>query len=239
MNQIDINCDLGEGIGNDAEIMPYINSCNIACGGHFGDLQTIKKTSILAQKYGVKAGAHPSFPDKENFGRKLMTLSDNELIDSISQQIKLFQQSCNETDAQMHVVKLHGALYNLAAKDSDVAKVVLAAFKKTCPGTVVYAPFKSELAKSAQADFKVHYEAFADRGYHANLQLVSRDRNDAVITDPEIAWNQILNIIENGTIKTVDEDEVAIKADTFCVHGDQPSALELVRFINKMNANRK
>ena len=131
MRPIDINCDLGEGIGNDAEIMPYINSCNIACGGHFGDLQTIKETILLAQKYAVKVGAHPSFPDKENFGRKLMTLSDNDLMDSISQQIKLFHQACNETGARMHHVKLHGALYNLAAKDSHIAELVIQAFKQT------------------------------------------------------------------------------------------------------------
>lgn len=232
MRTIDINCDLGEGIGNDAEIMAYINSCNIACGGHYGDLQSIKDTIKLAQKYAVKVGAHPSFPDKENFGRKPMTLSESDLIDSLVYQIELFQQACAETDVVMHHVKLHGALYNIAAKDSGIAKIVLDAYKQACPGVLIYAPFKSELASLAHSEFKIYYEAFADRAYHSNLQLVSREREDAVITKPGEAWEQILNIVENGKVNTVEDEEIALKADTFCVHGDQPNALELLRFIH-------
>jgi UPF0271 protein len=236
MRSIDINCDLGEGFGNDAEIMPFIHSCNIACGGHYGSLTTISETIRLASKHAVKVGAHPSFPDPANFGRKSMQIADQDLIDSLMQQINLFKQECQQHNVMMHHVKLHGALYNLAAKDPKIAKVVIKALKQVCPGSIIYAPYNSEIAKLAASDFGVHYEAFVDRRYHRNLQLVSRKRDDAVITDPTQAWNQVLNILENNKVISVEGNDVFLKADTFCVHGDQPQALQLVKFISKQIA---
>ena len=230
---IDINCDLGEGMGNDTQIMPYISSCNIACGGHYGDKASIIETIQLAQKHQVKVGAHPSFPDKLNFGRKIIEVSDNDLYESLCQQILLFSECCGKLGATMHHVKLHGALYNLAAKDTQTAQVVLKALNCCCKGIVLYAPYQSVLADLAQADFKIMHEAFADRRYHSTLQLVSRDRNDAVITDAKSAWEHMASMIENNKVKTVEREFVDIKADTFCVHGDQPHALELVQYINR------
>jgi UPF0271 protein len=230
---IDINSDLGEGMGNDGLIMPYITSCNIACGGHYGDKASILATINQAQKHQLKIGAHPSFPDKLNFGRKVINISEKGLYDSLCKQIYLFSECCKQLDITFHHVKLHGALYNLAAKDNQTAQVVIKALNTCCKGTVLYVPYKSELAKLAQSDFKIFYEAFADRNYHSNLALVSRDKADAVITDPKIAWQQMAYMIENQQVKTIEGQYVDIKADTYCIHGDQPHALELVKYIAK------
>lgn len=233
MRAIDINCDLGEGMGNDAQIMPYISSCNIACGGHYGDEISISETIKLALKHQVKIGAHPSFPDKLNFGRKIIDISENDLYDSLCQQILLFSQTCDEIGTRMNHVKLHGALYNLAAKDHKIAKIVLKSLNACCLDTTIYAPYQSVLAKLAKGDFNVLFEAFADRRYHRTLQLVSRDRDDAVITDADEVWKHLSNMIENGEVQTVEGESIAIKADTYCVHGDQPNAQELVQYIAK------
>ncbi len=233
MQAVDINCDLGEGMSNDAQIMPYISSCNIACGGHYGDKSSISETIKLALKYKVNIGAHPSFPDKENFGRKIMDISESDLYESLCQQILIFSQICKEEGARLHHVKLHGALYNLAAKDPITAKIVVKSLNATCSGARIYTPYQSELARLAKSNFKVIYEAFADRRYHSNLQLVSRDRDDAVITDLDDAWKHLYNMLENGKVKTVEGESISIKADTFCVHGDQPEAVNLVQYIAK------
>lgn len=230
---IDINCDLGEGMGNDAQLMPYLGSCNIACGGHFGDVNTMTETIKLAQKHGVNVGAHPSFPDKENFGRKLMNISRQELQKTLHQQAADFQNLCNELGVDMHHIKLHGALYNLAASDAEIAAVVLNVFAAVHADIKIYVPYNSAIAILADDYFPIVYEAFADRSYNNDLSLVSRGEVNAVITDKELAWQQVSCIINQGKVKTIKGQMVAIKADTFCVHGDQENALDIVKYIHQ------
>ena len=230
---IDINCDLGEGTGNDELLMPYISSCSIACGGHFGDEKTMTAAIRLAKKHQVKVGAHPSFPDKENFGRKTMSISENELEENVYNQIKAFQQVCEREDVQINHIKLHGALYNLAAKDEKIALTVLEAIKKTSVKVSVYAPYQSILADQAHPNFDVIFEAFADRQYYSDLQLVARSEKGAVITEPIIAWKQVRRILQKGEVLSVEGEKVKIKAQTFCIHGDQPNAIALASYIHE------
>ncbi len=229
----DINCDLGEGMGNDAQLMPFLGSCNIACGGHFGDSKTMETAIQLAKKYHVNVGAHPSFPDKENFGRKIIDISRDELHQSLVKQIAGFKTICNQNNAVMHHIKLHGALYNLAANDAEVAAVVLNAFAKVQADIKIYVPYNSAIAMLAEDYFPIVYEAFADRSYKADLLLVSRDKPNAIIRDKQKAWEQIKSIIETSKVATIDGQLVTIKADTFCVHGDNDNALEILQYIHQ------
>ena len=231
--KIDINCDLGEGRGNDAELMPYLDSCNIACGGHFGDHKSMTTTIKLAIKYGVKLGAHPSFPDRQNFGRKLMNLSAEELQNSIHHQLVNFMSVCEELKVEMHHIKLHGALYNLVAKDPEIAAIVLNVFAEVKAEVRIYIPYQSVIAILAEDYFQIVYEAFIDRHYHRDLSLVSRADDNALITDLDEAWQQMSSIINEGQLISVEGDIVEIKADTFCLHGDEKNAVDLVRHIRQ------
>jgi UPF0271 protein len=231
--KVDINCDLGEGMGNDAQLMPYLGSCNIACGGHYGNVDTMTEAIKLAQKHGVNVGAHPSFPDKENFGRKLMDISRLKLQETLHQQITNFQNLCDELDEEMHHIKLHGALYNLAANDAEIAAVVLNVFAAVHADIKIYVPYNSAIAILADDYFPIVYEAFADRSYNDDLSLVSRSEDNAVITDKLLAWQQVASIIETGTVKTITNQMIAIKADTFCVHGDQENAVDMVKYLHQ------
>ncbi len=230
---IDINCDLGEGTGNDVSLMSYISSCSIACGGHFGDEKTMVAAIRLAKKHQVKVGVHPSFPDKENFGRKIISISENELEENVYNQIKTFQQVCEREDVQINHIKLHGALYNLAAKNENIALTVLKAIKNTKIKASIYAPYQSVLADLAHPNFNVIFEAFADRQYHSDLQLVARSKKKAVISEPTVAWKQVQHILEKGIVISVEGEKVKIKAQTFCIHGDQPNAIALASYIHE------
>ena len=229
---IDINADLGEGSGNDAAIMPFISSCNIACGGHFGDEKSMRETIVLAKKHQVKVGAHPSFPDKANFGRQVLDISDKALEDAVFKQINAFVNCCNTEGLKINHIKPHGALYNIATKDQKIAAVVLKALERTGFKVPVYVPFHSVIARLAKAKgMPFIYEAFADRLYHNTLQLVSRAKQGAVISDPETAWQQVYDMLFHSKINTVEGDRVTIKAETLCVHGDQPQAMAVVKYI--------
>lgn len=231
---IDINCDLGEGIGNDSSLMPLISSCSIACGGHYGDEATIHKTLLLAKKFNVKVGAHPSFPDKPNFGRVPLSMTSEALTETIVGQVKMFEKACKELAMPIHHVKLHGALYNLAVIDTAVAKAVIAALKNCKFKAALYVPPHSVIGNLAKSDFELIYEAFIDRRYNPDLTLVSRTFNEkAIITNPEDAWMQLKNMIFNKKVLTSDGSFQAIEATTFCLHGDHPQAVELLKYIHK------
>ncbi|MCG8328793.1 MAG: 5-oxoprolinase subunit PxpA [Chitinophagales bacterium] len=229
---IDINCDLGEGVGNEAHLMPFISSCNIACGGHAGDEDSMKEVIGLAIKYNVKIGAHPSFPDREHFGRKFMDISSNDLLESLEKQILALKKLADALEVPVHHIKFHGALYNSSAKDAALARTCLFAIKNTLPNTFLYAPFGSAIAKEALLhNIKVKYEAFADRRYHNDLSLVSRKEKNAVIHDKKEVLQHLESMILNGQVKTVESDAVKIQAATFCVHGDTQNAVELIQYI--------
>ncbi|MCF7567959.1 5-oxoprolinase subunit PxpA [Sabulilitoribacter arenilitoris] len=231
---IDINVDLGEGIGNELEIMPYITSCNIACGGHAGDTKTMHEMVKLAKMYGVKIGAHPSFPDKDNFGRKILEMPSVVLFKSIKKQIKDLLNVTKNENARLHHIKLHGALYNLASIDKKTAKIIIKTIKSMAIPVKLYVPYQSVIASVAiQNNISIAYEAFADRNYNDNLTLVSREKSNAIIFDKATMFNHVYRMISTQKVKTITNKEVAIKADTFCIHGDSPDAVKLVKSLKE------
>ena len=234
LKNIDINVDVGEGIGNEFLLMPYITSCNIACGGHAGDFESMHNVVKLAQQNCVKIGAHPSFPDRENFGRKPMEISCATLFSSIKHQIDDLTKVLNKKNALLHHVKPHGALYNLAATNERIANVIIEVMKSIALPIKLYAPYKSVLADLAKKEtIEIRYEAFADRNYNTNLTLVSRSETHAVIQDVDMVFEHLFRMISSKKIKTVEGLEIDIKADTYCIHGDNPKVVDLIKNLNQ------
>ena len=231
--RIDINADLGEGTGLDAALMPLISSCSIACGGHYGDTESMRETVVLAKENNVKIGAHPSFPDKDNFGRKLLRLTKSELTETIFHQLVHFYAICEMEDVPVHHIKLHGALYNYAAIDEPTAVAVIDAIMETKIHPNLYVPHQSILAKKAENLLPITYEAFLDRRYNDDLSLVSRDAEEAIIHSPEEAWIQLYEIIETGYITTISGHKKEMSASTFCIHGDHENSIEILKYIRK------
>ncbi|MFC4722049.1 5-oxoprolinase subunit PxpA [Geojedonia litorea] len=231
---IDINCDVGEGLNNEHLLMPYVSSCNIACGGHAGDPDTMRAVVRLAKEHQVKIGAHPSFPDKENFGRQIIEMSCADLYTSLKQQIRDLMTVLREEHLMLHHIKPHGALYNLAARDERTANVVVEVVKSIALPVYLYAPYKSVLAEVAEKEhIEVTYEAFADRNYNKDLTLVSRAKTNAIIENLDLMFEHVQNMIFNQKVKTVDGVEVVVKAETFCVHGDNPKAVKLLEGLSQ------
>jgi len=222
---IDLNCDLGEGAGHDAELMPLITSANIACGGHAGDVATMREAMALARRHGVGVGAHPGFADRENFGRREIVLPAAELQQLVSRQIcalALF--------GSVRHVKPHGALYNLAARDAAVAKTVATAVRAADASLILFALAGSELVRAGRAaGLRVAEEVFADRTYQHDGSLTPRSQADALITDEAVAAAQVLRMVREGVVRAADGTDVAIKADTVCVHGDGPQAVAFAK----------
>ncbi len=232
--KVDINCDVGEGIGNEVGLMPYITSCNIACGGHAGDANSMREVIELAKEHNVKIGAHPSFPDKKNFGRQRMDISCVALFQSLEDQISSLISVLRKEHGQLHHVKPHGALYNLIAIDEETATVVVEVMKRFHLPLKLYVPFGSVIAEIAMKEnIPITYEAFADRNYNSDLTLVSRQKDNALITDPNKIFEHVYRMITQGKVRSLNGVEVEIKAETFCVHGDNPKAIELVRKLSK------
>lgn len=213
--RIDLNCDLGEGAPHDAELMPLITSANIACGAHAGDHETMVRTLELARMHGVAAGVHPGYPDRANFGRKEVLLSAYDIGEEISGQICILRELAALQHVGLHHIKPHGALYNQAARDPALAKVVAAAIYRESPSLVLYGLAGSELIRAGEArGLATAREIFADRRYLPDGSLVPRSRPGAMITDVAEACAQTLRLIRNGI------------ADTVCIHGDGPHAVE-------------
>ncbi len=231
---IDINCDVGEGVANDPALLPLVSSCSIACGGHTGDEASIRTTIRLAKKYKVKIGAHPSYPDKENFGRKVVEISADALKRSLQEQLDTFARIIEEEQAHWHHIKPHGALYNQVAKDNELATVFLEAVAEYASDRYIYAPFQSRIAKNAMnSGCKIMYEAFADRNYNQDLSLVSRSLENAVITSPEAVLQHLLLMVLEKKVKTISGEVHTIQADTFCIHGDTATALEILMYLHE------
>lgn len=223
--RIDLNCDLGEGAGHDAALMPLITSANIACGAHAGDLATMRETVALAQRYGVAVGAHPGFADRENFGRRELPLTPEEIRATVRGQIELLRAI-----APVRHVKPHGALYNMAARDPVIADAIAAAVHEIDPALIVFAPAHSELACAALSrHLRVANEVFADRTYRGDSSLTPRSEPEALIHDGDAAVTQVLRMIREGVVRATDGTDVVIVADTVCVHGDGPTPVEFVR----------
>jgi UPF0271 protein len=228
LNTIDLNCDLGEGAGHDAELMPLITSANIACGGHAGDEATMRATVALAQKHGVAIGAHPSFVDRENFGRRELALSAEEIWALVMKQILALRAL-----APLRHVKPHGGLYNLAARDAIVAGAIADAVQAVDKDLILFVLAGSELVKAGRArGLRVAEEVFADRTYQADGSLTPRSQPNALIQDEDTAAAQVLRLIREGKVRATDGSDVSIKTDTVCLHGDGPNAVAFAQRLN-------
>lgn len=229
---MDINCDLGEGIGNDAHLMKYLGSCNIACGGHTGSFETMKQTLLLAKKHGVNVGAHPSFIDPENFGRKELLVPDKLLIAQLLNQINTLIEIADSLDIQLHHIKPHGALYNMAAKSEDTAQVIIEVMKNFSDKLILYVPFNSKIENLAKKEgISIFREAFADRNYNDDFSLVSRSKPFAIIENAQDVKNRVNDIINNQYITSINGAIMKAKIDTVCVHGDHVNALQVVKLL--------
>ncbi len=227
---MDINVDVGEGVGNESKLLPYASSCNIACGGHAGDHKSMRKVVKLAQQYRVKIGAHPSFPDFENFGRKPMDMPCVALFASLQEQINSLLAILKQENAMLHHVKPHGALYNMAATDTRIATIVIEVMKAITMPVKLYVPYKSVIETLAiQNNIPITYEVFADRNYNDDLTLVSRTESDAFIYNPDAMFDHVYRMLIKQKVKTITGAEVSIKAETFCLHGDSINAARLIK----------
>lgn len=232
MNKIDINCDVGEGVGNERELMPYIQSCNIACGGHAGNELSMKEVVALAIRYKVKIGAHPSYPDMDNFGRRSIKMSKSELAEAILHQIDTLHRVVIDAGGRLNHIKAHGALYNDLAVNKALSIDYLNSIEDYKKELKLFVPYGSVIAEMALKNgFTIVYEAFADRNYNDDLSLVSRKENNAVITDPGIMLKRVLEIKNNGLITTITGKQRSIKASTFCLHSDTENIIESIKYL--------
>ena len=231
---LNINCDLGEGLNNEHIIMPLINSCNIACGGHAGDSGSMIECVEISIKNNVKIGAHPSYPDKINFGRKKIDISPSELSYTIISQIESLETIADSYGLELNHIKAHGALYNQMITDVELSNLYLDTIKDFKKKSLLYIPYKSEIEKIAlKKGFSIIYEVFGDRNYNDDLSLVSRNNENALISDPESVVNHIKTIKDTGNVKTINGNYKKIKFDTICVHSDTNNSIEILKKINQ------
>jgi UPF0271 protein len=228
----DINCDMGEGSGHDAGIMPYISSASIACGFHAGDEETMKHTVELAMKHRVLIGAHPSFADRENFGRNEIRLPLNEVYDLVTEQVHRLGKIARAAGTSLHHVKPHGALYNMAAREKPLAAVIARAIKDVDEHLKIYGLCNSHLTEEAEnTGIKAVSEVFADRSYQDNGMLTPRSGKDALINDTGKVVMQVLQMVEHGTVTAVSGKVIPVKAETICIHGDGEKAVDFAKAI--------
>jgi UPF0271 protein len=234
---IDLNCDMGESfgawtMGQDLDILPLVTSANIACGFHAGDPATMRKTVAAAIGNGVAIGAHPGLPDLVGFGRRNMDITPQQAYDMVVVQVGALAATAASQGGRLHHVKAHGALYNMAVRDPGLARALAQAVRDVDRSLVFYALASSEMARIAEdLGLQVAHEVFADRTYQPDGSLTPRSRADAMIEDPEASIRQVLRMVREGRVKAVDGSDVEVRADTLCIHGDQPGAVVFARAI--------
>lgn len=239
MNQIDLNCDLGESFGNykigmDDEVIPFISSANVACGYHASDPVVMSKTVSLAKKFGVSIGAHPGFPDLMGFGRRNMNVKPEEAKVYVQYQIGALSAFCKAAGVPLVHVKPHGALYNMAGKDYALAKAICEGILEVDDRLILLALSGSQMLKAAKdTGLRAASEVFADRAYEEDGSLVVRTKPGAMITDENEAIRRVIRMAKEGRVTTITGKDISIKADSVCVHGDNAKALE---FVNKIRA---
>ena len=233
MKQIDINCDMGEGMGNEEAIIPFISSISIACGGHAGNTNTMRATIQLAKKFSVSIGAHPSYPDAINFGRVKMQMDESSLRQSIIKQIQTLDKIASEENYPIKHVKPHGALYNEAAKDYKLAELIGECILAINPSLSLWGPPQSAVEKAA-ARLNIHFvaEGFADRTYQADGSLTPRTASNALITNEAECLQQVLQLITKNTITATNGKVIDHKVQTICIHGDGSHAHLFAQGIN-------
>lgn len=234
MRRIDFNCDLGEGCGHDAAIVPYISSASIACGAHAGDDASMRETLQLCRRHGVAAGAHPGYADREHFGRHELPMSPNDIATLVRRQLDRLALVANEEDMRLSHVKPHGALYNLAARDRTVADAIALAVAEFDASLILFGLSGSALtAAGSAAGLRMAHEVFAERGYADDGQLVSRAAPGAVLESLDAAIAQARALATSGTVTSVDGYRLVLRADTLCLHGDRADAAAFARSLRR------
>ena len=223
--RIDFNCDLGEGIGDDAAILPFVSSASIACGFHAGSPQTMQATVALCLANGVAIGAHPAFQDRENFGRTAQDISANDAYALTLYQVAALDGFTRAAGARLRHVKPHGAFYNQAARDRDLAEAIATAVRDHDPRLILYGLAGSALTSAGETlGLQVAHEAFAERRYEADGTLTPRSLPDASIEDVATAAAQVRRILQHGAVIARTGERVPLRADSICLHGDRPDA---------------
>ena len=239
MYQIDLNCDLGESFGNykigmDEEVIPLISSANVACGYHASDPVVMQKTIAMTKKFGTAVGAHPGFPDLMGFGRRNLSVSPAEAKAYTLYQLGALEAFCRTQGVKMQHVKPHGALYNMAAKDYDLACGICEAIYEFDKDLIVLALSGGELVRAGQdIGLRTALEFFSDRAYEEDGTLVNRRKEGAVITDEDEAIARVVRMIKENKLTAITGKDISIKADSVCVHGDGVKALEFVKKIRE------
>jgi UPF0271 protein len=229
---IDLNCDMGEGAGEDEGIVPLVSSINVACGFHAGDPATIRATIRLAARHGVAVGAHPSYPDRAGFGRAPMVRSPEEVRDDVLYQVAAVRAFCAAEGVPLVHVKPHGALYNTAAQDPVLAAAICEAVRQADPGLVIVCLAGSPMAGVVRSlGMRCAEEAFADRGYTPEGTLVPRGRPGALVEDPGAVAERVAAMARERRVTSVAGTPVTVAADTICLHGDTPGAATLAAAI--------
>lgn len=232
--RVDLNCDLGESFGVysidiDEEVMENISSANVACGFHAGDPMVLDDTVNFAKEYGTEVGAHPGLPDLMGFGRRRMDVTKNEAKNYVKYQVGALQAFCRSSGIKLQHVKPHGALYNMASNDEELAAGIIQALKSLPDSPICLALSGSKFASMAEeAGLEVCHEGFADRAYNKDGTLVSRSREGAVIHDPELLAKRGVKMVKERKVETIDGETVNLSVDSICVHGDSPEAAENV-----------
>jgi len=237
--EININCDLGESskfcsTENDPLLLKIVNSANIACGYHAGDKPTMEKTIKISKENNVSVGAHPSFNDPENFGRKRLNLPSGEITKLIIDQINILSNIANTSGIKVTHVKPHGALNNMACEDYELAKIISDSIIQVNKDLIFLVPTGSQMEKAGKKlGMKIATEIFADRNYEDNGNLVSRSKSNAMITDPEIAKKHVIKMVENQALNCYSGKQIPCEIDSVCVHGDGQSAVKTAKQIRE------
>lgn len=232
MKVIDLNCDVGEGVGNEADLLPFVSSCNISCGLHAGDEQTIQQVIDLAIKYDVAIGAHPSFDDRKTFGRMEVHLPAPELKALIQNQVLKMKEMITAAGGCLGHVKPHGALYNMAAKSIEISDIIVSAIEEIDPNLLLFGLAESKIMQVASGRLNFIAEGFADRRYQSKNQLQSRLEGGIIIDIEEIKAH-VLNLLNNGQVAVPNGLEM-LSVETLCLHGDTPKAVDTVKEIHHL-----
>ena len=237
--EININCDLGEkskfhSIENDPQLLNIVNSANIACGYHAGDEETMNKVIKISKSNGVSIGAHPSFKDPENFGRKRISLNSSEITKLITDQYEILQKIAQKYGEKVTHIKPHGALNNMACEDFELASTIAKTINNIDKNIIFLVPTGSQMETAAKKlDMRIACEIFADRNYEDDGNLVSRSKDHALITIPEIAKKHVLSMVKNQALNCYSGKQIPCEIDSVCIHGDNQSSLATAKSIRE------
>ena len=240
MHRVDLNADLGEGAGDDAAILEFVTSANIACGGHAGDPDVMARTVELAKKRGAAIGAHPGFPDREGFGRRMIQISPQEVHELVASQVRSLLDLTRGANVPMQHVKPHGALYNAASVDRSMADAIATAVAAVDHDLILFGLAGSALLTAGEAaGLRTAAEGFADRTYASDGTLTPRSEPGALIDvdDPTIATAQAIRLVTEGKVRPLQGEDIVVRVDTICIHGDTPHALSMARQIREQLEN--